>query len=138
LVLGRPADLGELIASVHQTLKGLNGAATPAADTIEKPTPAEIKKSITPDALISSEDGKPYKVLRRHLGLNGLTPKTYRAKYSLPVDYPVTAASYSEQRSELARALGLGQQRKGVRKVAAYEESTTEAPKRRGRPAKYS
>ena len=37
----RPADLGELIANVHQSLKGLNGPATPAADQTEKPTPAQ-------------------------------------------------------------------------------------------------
>ncbi|MCK2056870.1 MucR family transcriptional regulator [Methylobacterium sp. 37f] len=124
----RPADLGELIASVHQTLKGLSGPATPAADKIEKPTPAEIKKSITPDALISFEDGKPYKTLKRHLTIRGLTPEAYRTRYGLPVDYPMTSASYSEQRSKLAHALGLGQQRRGQAKAVAPDETVSEAP----------
>jgi predicted transcriptional regulator len=137
----RPTDLGELIASVHQTLKGLSGPATPAVEEIEKPTPAQIKKSITPDALISFEDGKPYKTLRRHLTIRGLTPEAYRAKYGLSSDYPMTAASYSAQRSELARTIGLGSNRKGQTKAAAQaaasdETEATEAPKRRGRKPK--
>jgi predicted transcriptional regulator len=134
----RPADLGELIASVHQTLEGLSGPAKPAVEEIEKPTPAQIKKSITPDALISFEDGKPYKTLRRHLTIRGLTPEAYRAKYGLSSDYPMTAASYSAQRSELARTIGLGNSRKGQTKAApkdtASDETVSEAPKRRGRP----
>lgn len=139
----RPADIGELIASVHQTLKGLSGPAQPAVEEIEKPTPAQIKKSITPDALISFEDGKPYKTLRRHLTIRGLTPEAYRAKYGLSSDYPMTAASYSAQRSELARSLGLGQQRRGKGKAAEPEEAASEASaepkqKKAGRPRKTS
>ena len=132
----RPADLSELIASVHQTLKGLSGPAAPSADQIEKPTPAQVKKSITPEALISFEDGKPYKTLRRHLTLRGLSPEAYRTKYGLPVDYPMTSASYSAQRAELARASGLGQPGRSQSKAAAPEETVSAAPKRRARPPK--
>ncbi|TXN17290.1 MucR family transcriptional regulator [Methylobacterium sp. WL122] len=131
------AELPALIASVHASLSGLaNGApAEPAGP--EKPTPAQVKKSITPDALISFIDGKPYKTLKRHLTVAGLTMETYRARYGLPSDYPSTAASYSAQRSELARALGLGQQRKKVAlRAAATAETISEAPKTRGRPRK--
>jgi predicted transcriptional regulator len=122
----RPADLGELIATVHQSLKGLGGPATPAADEIEKPTHAQIKKSVTPDALISFEDGKSYKTLRRHLTLRGLSPEAYRAKYGLPHDYPMTSASYSAQRSELARSLGLGKQRNAASKAAASKAAASD------------
>ena len=139
----RPADIGELIASVHQTLKGLNGPTTPTADQVEKPTPAQIKKSITPDALISFEDGKPYKTLRRHLNLRGLSPEAYRAKHSLPADYPMTSASYSAQRSALARSLGLGNSRKAAPEAAEPDEAVSEASaepkqKKTGRPRKAS
>ncbi|MCJ2131261.1 MucR family transcriptional regulator [Methylobacterium sp. E-045] len=105
--------LPELLSNVHAAVSGLATGGTTAAakDKVEKATPAEIKKSITPDHLISFEDGKPYKTLRRHLTLRGLSPETYRAKYGLSPDYPMTSASYSAQRSELARSLGLGQQR---------------------------
>lgn len=134
--------LGELLSSVHAAVSGLanGGSATPEADKIEKATPAQIKKSITPDHLISFEDGKSYKTLRRHLTLRGLTAETYRAKHGLPVDYPMTSPSYSAQRSELARSLGLGQQRKGSGKAksAAPEEAepVSEKPKKAGRPRK--
>jgi predicted transcriptional regulator len=70
--------------------------------------PAQIRKSITPDALISFEDGKPYKTLRRHLNGNDMTMERYHERYGLPRDYSSTADSYSEQRSVLARSLGLG------------------------------
>jgi len=140
------SELANLLASVHTAVSGLAAGGTnkAAEDAVEKPTPAQIKKSITPDALISFEDGKPYKTLRRHLTLRGLTPEAYRAKHGLSADYPMTAASYSAQRSELARSLGLGQQRKGQTKAAAkataVEETVSEAaetkPKRAARPRK--
>ena len=131
------AELPALIASVHASLSGLaNGApAEPAGP--EKPTPSQVKKSITPDALISFLDGKPYKTLKRHLTKSGLTMEDYRARYGLPSDYPSTAASYSAKRSKLARALGLGQQRrKAAPKAAEADETVSEAPKTRGRPKK--
>ena len=132
----RPADLGELITTVHQALSGLGESAQPAVNQIEKPTPAQIKKSITEDSLISFEDGKPYKTLRRHLTIRGLTPEAYRAKFGLPVDYPMTSPAYSAARSKLARALGLGNNWKAATKDARSDETVSEAPKRRGRPPK--
>ena len=53
-------DLPALISSVHAALQG---AGNPAKQQEEvKPTPAvPIKKSVTPDFLISLEDGKRYK-----------------------------------------------------------------------------
>jgi predicted transcriptional regulator len=137
------SELANLLTSVHTALSGLaaGGSAASAEDAVQKPTPAQIKKSITPDALISFEDGKPYKTLRRHLTLRGLTPEAYREKYGLPRDYPMTSATYSAQRSELARSLGLGQQRRGQGKAEqpaeTVSETTAEAkPKRAGRPRK--
>ena len=73
-----------------------------------KLTPAQIRRSIREDVLISFEDGKPYKQLKRHLSSHGLTPHAYREKWGLPPDYPMTAPSYSAQRSALAKAAGLG------------------------------
>src|SRR4051812_6826219 len=103
----RPADLPDLIASVHQALGEL-GQATGSADAVERPTASQIRKSITPDALISFIDGRPYKSLKRHLTGHGLDPYSYRQRYGLPADYPMVAASYAAQRSELAKAIGLG------------------------------
>lgn len=132
------SELADLLASVYAAVSKLaaKDSAAPSKEGAEKPTAAQIRKSITPDALISFEDGKPYKTLRRHLTIRGLSPEAYRAKHGLPVDYPMTSASYSAQRSELARTLGLGQQRTSASKAAVAEaEAPSDAkPKRPGRP----
>jgi predicted transcriptional regulator len=102
--------LPEIIASVYGALQAL--IAPPPAPEAEKPIPAvPIKKSITPDYLISLEDGRRYKSLRRHLGGRGLTPDQYRAKWGLSPDYPMVAPNYAKQRSELAKSMGLGRKR---------------------------
>lgn len=107
------ADLPKLLGDVHGAVRLLSGSSATAEDPgLPKATAQEIKRSVAIDYLISFEDGKPYKTLRRHLTLRGLSPEQYRAKWGLPPDYPMTSQAYSEQRSELARALGLGQQRR--------------------------
>jgi predicted transcriptional regulator len=117
-----PSDLPALIASVQTALSRLagEGASPRSAETEgEKVTSAQIRKSVTPDAIISFLDGKPYKTLKRHLTKHGLDPSSYRAKYGLPADYPMVAPSYSETRSSLARSLGLGQVNgRGAKRVA--------------------
>ena len=120
------ADLTSLVAGVHTSLSNLGKPAQAAPEPLKPPV--SIKKSITPDYLISLEDGKQYKSLKRHLAGKGLTPAQYREKWGLPRDYPMVAPSYSEQRSQLARASGLGQARK---KAAAKP-----APAKKGRGRK--
>lgn len=103
------SDLTEFIKSIHHSLSHIESPQAEAPkDDIKKPTPARIRKSITREALISFEDGRTYKTLRRHLTRYGLTPADYRAKWGLPHDYPMVAQSYSETRSALARSIGLG------------------------------
>ncbi|GEP04380.1 MucR family transcriptional regulator [Methylobacterium oxalidis] len=119
----RAAELPALITSVHAALHGL-ASGTPQASAVEevpKPTPSQIRKSITPDALISFIDGKPYKTLKRHLSTHGLDPYSYRQRYGLPNDYPMVAAAYAAQRSELAKSIGLG--RPGAMAGAAQTSS---------------
>jgi predicted transcriptional regulator len=128
------AELPTLLAGIHAALAGLGAPSASAEPAAEKPTPAQIRKSVTPDALISFIDGKPYKTLKRHLTGNGLTIEEYRQRFGLPRDYPSTAANYSAMRAEFARSNGLGQQRrKAAAKGAAVDETITEAPKTRGR-----
>ncbi|WP_336487369.1 MucR family transcriptional regulator [Methylobacterium nigriterrae] len=127
------AELPALIASVHAALNALAAgpsAAAPAEEA-EKATPAQVRKSVTPDALISFIDGKPYKTLKRHLTGHGLDPYSYRQRYGLPADYPMVAANYAAQRSELAKSIGLG--RAGI-PAEALDEPTA-PPKSRGRKA---
>jgi predicted transcriptional regulator len=114
------SDLPALIASVHASLARMaTGQQDAPVESSEKLSSAQIRKSITPDALISFIDGKPYKTLKRHLGTHGLDPDSYRARYGLPADYPMVAPSYSERRSALARNLGLGNHGRGRAKSAA-------------------
>ncbi|TXN08256.1 MucR family transcriptional regulator [Methylobacterium sp. WL103] len=127
------SELPALLADVHGALSGLANAASAEPAGPEKLTAAQIRKSITPDALISFEDGKSYKTLRRHLTLRGLTAEQYRTKYGLPADYPMTSAVYSATRSALAHALGLGQQRRKTASEADVPDGTTEKPKGVGR-----
>ena len=119
-------DMAALLSSVHAAVAGLGSSPGVAEPSPAKPTPAQIRKSITPDALISFVDGKPYKTLKRHLTGNGMTIEEYRQRFGLPRDYPSVAASYSEQRSANAKNLGLGQRR---RKVAEPAEKPSKSRK---------
>lgn len=105
------AELSGLLRNVHAGLLTLSSGSVEPTEECRTPTAAEIRRSIRPEGLISFEDGKAYKTLRRHLTKRGLTPKAYRAKWGLPADYPMTAPAYSAQRSQLALDRGLGQPR---------------------------
>jgi predicted transcriptional regulator len=49
------------------------------------------------------------KMLKRHLlTVHGMTPEDYRAKWDLPEEYPMVAATYARLRSSLALQSGLG------------------------------
>ena len=105
------AELGALIGSVHAALAATS-QPLPAQEARPEP-PVPINKTIRPDYIVSLEDGRRYKSMKRHLSGRGLTPEQYRAKWGLGRDYPMVAPNYSKARSELAKALGLGQARKG-------------------------
>lgn len=101
-------DLSKLIEDVHTALVRAPAAAT---EPEQKPlVPAvPVRKSVTPDYIISLEDGRKFKSLKRHLqGTYGMTPEEYRAKWGLPRDYPMVAPNYAKARSELAKRMGLG------------------------------
>ncbi len=104
----RAEDLATLISEVHSALKKApNGKAEPTPEPQEPAVP--IKKSVTPDYIISLENGQKFKSLKRHLmNSYGMTPDEYRAKWGLPRDYPMVAPNYAKSRSELAKTMGLG------------------------------
>ena len=106
-----PAELAEVIRTVHASLREAHGGEAAAA---APPKPAvPIKKSITPDYLICLEDGRELKMLKRHLRTTyGMTPDEYRAKWGLDADYPMVAPNYAKRRSEFAKQIGLGQKRR--------------------------
>ena len=127
-----PSELPNIIVAVHGALSGVTGAAAVEPETRTPAVP--VKKSVTPDAIICLEDGRKLKSLKRHLRTKyNMSPEDYRAKWNLPKDYPMVAPNYAAARSELARAMGLGQ---GGRKPAAAPAAApaAEPPKRGRRP----
>jgi predicted transcriptional regulator len=51
-------------------------------------------------------------MLKRHLKTAyNMTPEEYRERWNLPADYPMVAPNYANQRSALAKKIGLGTKR---------------------------
>ncbi len=101
-------ELPVLISSVFEALRSTDKAEE--VKPAEAPTPAvPIKKSVMPDYIVCLEDGKKLKMLKRHLLTRyNLTPEEYRRRWGLAHDYPMVAPNYAEQRSTLAKQIGLG------------------------------
>jgi len=106
------SDIPALINQVHAALARVSGNGGEAAAEPLKPA-VSVKKSITPEHIVCLEDGKKFKSLKRHLRTQyNMTPEQYRDKWNLPADYPMVAPNYAAARSQLAKQMGLGQQRR--------------------------
>ena len=107
------SEIPALIGQVHAALVRISGShLEPSAAETAKPA-VSVKKSVTPDYIVCLEDGKKFKSLKRHLRTQyGMSPEQYREKWNLPPDYPMVAPNYAEARSQLAKKMGLGQQRR--------------------------
>ena len=117
------AGLPDLISSVNAALSNL---VQPSV--VEQPPqrPAvNPKKSVFPDHIVSLEDGRKFKSMKRYLALRGMTPAEYRAKWGLAKDYPMVAPNYAAQRSEMAKSIGLGRKAaaKPVKKAPAKRKA---------------
>ncbi len=128
-----PNDLPALITQVFESLDNLGKTAAPVEQA--RPQPAvSIKKSVMPEYLVCLEDGKKLKMLKRHLSTAyGLTPEQYRERWGLPADYPMVAPVYAQQRSDLAKTIGLGT-RRGV-PAPVTPTAPTKTPRARKVPA---
>jgi predicted transcriptional regulator len=128
-----PEQIPELISSVHRTFDNLArpsvapGVLTPAVP---------LRRSVQRDAVVCLDCGWKGKMLRRHLSTrHGLTGEQYLKRWNLPTEHPLTAPNYSEQRSSLAKELGLGRGTGRPETEAAESEPKFEPPRpRRGRP----
>ncbi len=116
-------ELPALIRQVHDAL------ASADKDPVQPPHSEPVvsaKKSVFADHILCMDCGRSFKTLKRHLSSDqNMTPEQYRAKWNLPASYPIVAADYASQRSQLAKDSGLG------RKAAAPPPA-----KKRGRPRK--
>lgn len=114
-----------LIQAVYRSLSSAGEAEPPPAPAQTPAVP--IKKSVFPDYIVCLEDGKKLKMLKRHLQTSyGMSPDAYRAKWSLPRDYPMVAPNYAATRSGLAKQIGLG--RKSI--TPAAEPVEAKAPRK--------
>jgi predicted transcriptional regulator len=105
-------EIPSLINQVHAALARVSGKSGDAAAEPLRPA-VSVKKSITPEHIVCLEDGKKFKSLKRHLRTQyNMTPEQYREKWSLGADYPMVAPNYAAARSQLAKQMGLGQQRR--------------------------
>ena len=123
--------LPELIGSVYAALSraSLHGVEPEKAELI----PAiSVKKSVTPDYIVCLEDGMKFKSLKRHLRTHhNLSPEEYRAKWGLPLDYPMVAPAYAAARSNFAKSMGLGQRNGKVAALKA-ELAASSKPAKKG------
>jgi len=100
-------ELPDLIKSVHEALSALGEPAAPPEPTLEPAV--TVRASVKPDHITCLDCGSKQKMLKRHLQTaHQLTPEEYRARWSLPADYPLVAPNYAAKRRELALSIGLG------------------------------
>ena len=106
------AEIPGLINQIHVALSRVSGKSGDMPSEQLKPA-ISVKKSVTPEHIVCLEDGKKFKSLKRHLRTQyNMTPEQYREKWSLGADYPMVAPNYAAARSQLAKQMGLGQQRR--------------------------
>lgn len=130
------SDLPALVHSVFNALSTADAPPAPEPEARVKLTAGQIRKSISPEGLVSFEDGKTYQTLKRHLNIRGMTFSDYRAKWGLPSDYPSTAPAYAAKRSELAKAAGLGKMTAASKAAATPTKTASKAPRAKAAKAK--
>src|SRR6201993_994548 len=115
----RPEQLSDLIIAVHHALSNLGQPI----QTEEVLTPAvSVRRSVHHDYVVCLDCGYRGKMLQRHIRTqHALDRDEYLKRWGLRSDHPLTAPAYSERRSTLAKALGLG------RKPKAQETSAPAA-----------
>jgi predicted transcriptional regulator len=107
------AEISALISQVYSALMRVTSGVAVAAPAAPLKPAVPVKRSITPEYLVCLEDGRKFKSLKRHLRTQyRMTPDQYRAKWNLSADYPMVAPNYAAARSQLAKQMGLGQQRR--------------------------
>jgi predicted transcriptional regulator len=106
-------EIPALISQIYSALMRVSNGVQVAVPAEPLKPAVPIKRSITPEYLVCLEDGKKFKSLKRHLRTQyDMTPDQYRTKWNLAADYPMVAPNYAAARSQLAKQMGLGQQRR--------------------------
>jgi predicted transcriptional regulator len=104
------SQLAGLIRDVHQMLATVEQVPV---DPIKAEPAVAVKKSVFADHILCLDCGQSFKMLKRHISTDHqMTPDQYRAKWDLPLSYPMVAADYAATRSKLAKDSGLGRKAK--------------------------
>lgn len=112
-------SLPGFIQLVHRSLKNIGSKNFFNTSDCLVPAVA-IEDSIQPDYIVCLEDGKKFKMLKRHLKTAyNMTPNQYRERWGLPFDYPMTSPNHSFRRHNIAKSIGLGSHSKNKKKRAA-------------------
>jgi len=113
LLVNQKIEASELTNVIDDVFNKLSDLEAIAGNDVRNLRPAvPIEESVTEDFIICLEDGKKFKMLKKHLmSVYGMTPNEYRRKWNLDPDYPMTAPSYAVKRQELAKKIGLGRKR---------------------------
>src|SRR6201987_1613651 len=108
----RPEQLPDLITTVHRALSHVGQPV----QTEEVLTPAvSVRRSVHHDYVVCLDCGYRGKMLLRHISeRHALNRDEYLKRWGLRSDHPLTAPAYSERRSTLAKALGLGRKPKAA------------------------
>ncbi len=102
-------EVPQFIETIHAKLEELSNNGD--AKMRQKPA-LPVEDSITPDYIFCLEDGKKFRMLKKHLrACYDMSPEEYRAKWDLSADYPMVAPNYAIKRQELAKLSGLGKKR---------------------------
>ena len=118
-------ELPDLIASVHRAL-GEVGRPSPSEELL---TPAvSVRQSVRHDYVVCLDCGYRAKMLLRHITRqHGLSRDEYLKRWGLRRNHPLTAPGYSEQRSSMTKALGLGHKVKAKARVGSATAPTASA-----------
>jgi len=91
-----PEEMIELLHALIDASKEFRrevNLESPDVGAIEPAVPVE--DSVTDEYIVCLEDGQCFKSLRRHLRRShNMTPDEYRARWSLPIQYPMVAPGY--------------------------------------------
>ena len=105
-------QVSELITSIHGALAQLGSPSRPEEVLIPA---VSIRRSVRQDYVVCLDCGYRAKTLRRHISTRrSLSPDEYLKRWGLRRDHPLTAPAYTEQRSTMAKALGLGRKKAQV------------------------
>ena len=109
-------QVSELITSVHGALSQLGWPNQPE----EVLTPAvPVRQSVRHDYVVCLDCGYKGKMLLRHITQrHGLDRNEYLKRWGLRRDHPLIAPSFSEQRSTMAKQLGLGRKATAAKPAA--------------------